>query len=226
MFNFVHVLFCRLLIRFGSDLPNMPIQLDSDGTPRTCSKLCSANTVCAAWVYGKAPCVGNAALCWLKSSVPKLSLDSCKVWFFLLFSLLKKQLNKKFFVWRCVHAKTTNIRCLALRTPCCAHPSMSRCQLVKSNRQAGWEINWWSVCHAFLFPTHIIYTQIFLYLFLFLRLSFAFFVHASNVCACANKIQANGLAGFLSRFWTDIEQSMWIGGTADTGVCYIFFARC
>ena len=76
------------------DLAGMPLTLAPSAVPSDCAKLCAAREDCAAWSFGKADCltaaprtrVARAAVgteiepkCWLKSSVPKQSLNKCRV---------------------------------------------------------------------------------------------------------------------------------------------------
>ena len=61
--------------RFGFDLPGMPIILDVCSDESQCSALCYARDDCEAWAYNL--CGGGE--CWLKSAVPIIIMDECRV---------------------------------------------------------------------------------------------------------------------------------------------------
>ena len=64
--------------RYGLDLPGMPIQVKSADD---CEVLCNQDEKCAAWSYSKngGGCGTGNSGCWLKSPVPPLSQNECRV---------------------------------------------------------------------------------------------------------------------------------------------------
>lgn len=138
--------------RIGGDMPNMPIVLSKQSVARDCAWLCHNTTGCVAWSFtpfNSAQSCSSSSVpggCYLKSAIPSLSQDVCKV---------------SGVAWVKVYPATN--------------------PLLPSNtiKPLGW-----------------LKSQL--------------------------SLQQAGQAGSLYKFWCDVQNSQWIGGSCDTGLAERF----
>ncbi len=69
--------------RYGSDLPDMPIDLKngSAAPPRDCAEMCNDSPECKAWAFAKPNCGGSSGTpqCYLKALLPDQVKNPCRV---------------------------------------------------------------------------------------------------------------------------------------------------